>query len=68
MATGLRNGLILVPRGVHPSEVMMHFPPVSDVPLFPKNFRTSWKIFANLPFPKKFVDFHPPKFLTTFFY
>jgi len=25
-------------RGVHPPETMMHFPPVSDFPLFSKNF------------------------------
>src|SRR6218665_2900666 len=33
-----------------------------------KNVRTFWKIFTILPFPEKFLDFHPPKFLMTFFY
>src|SRR6218665_863227 len=46
---------------------MMHFPPVSDSPLFSKNFQTLWKILKILPFPEKFLDFHPPKFLMTFF-
>ena len=48
------------PRGVHPPETMMHFPPVSDFPLFSKKFQTRWKIFKMLPFPEKFLDFHPP--------
>jgi len=26
-----------------------------------------WKIFKILPYPEKFLDFHPPKFLMTFF-
>jgi len=54
-------------RDVHPPEAMMHFPPVSDFPLFSKKFQTLWKIFQMLPFPEKFLDFHPPKFLMTFF-
>src|SRR6218665_1370456 len=45
---------------------MMHFPPVSDFPLFSKKFQTLRKIFTMLPFPDKFLDFHPPKFLMTF--
>ena len=45
----------------------MHFPPVSDFPLFLTNFQTLWKILKMLPFPEKFFDFHPPKFLMTFF-
>ena len=45
----------------------MHFPPVLDFPLFSKNFRTLRNIFAILLFPDKFLDFHPPKFLMTFF-
>src|SRR6218665_3551864 len=50
-----------------PPEAMMHFPlPVSDFPLFSKNFQTMRKILKVLPFPKKFLDFHPPKFLMTF--
>ena len=51
-----------------PSEAVMHFPPVSDFPpYFRKKFRTSWKILTFLPFPKFFLDFHPPKYLTTIF-
>src|SRR6218665_3951559 len=50
-----------------PSETMMHFPPVTDSPLFSKNFRTLRKIFKLLPFTEKFIDFHPPKFLKIFF-
>src|SRR6218665_2684396 len=53
-------------RGVHPPETMMHFPPVSDFPLFSENFQTLRKIFTILPFPEKFLHFHPPKFLMTF--
>ena len=51
---------------IHP-EAMMHFPSVSDFPPFPKNFQTPWKISKTLPFPEKLFDFHPPKFLMTFF-
>ena len=51
-----------------PPETMMHFPsPVSDFPLFSKNVQTPRKIFTILLFPGKFLDFHPPKFLMTFF-
>ena len=39
------------------------FPPVSDFLLFSKKFLTLKKIFTILPFPEKFLDFHPPKFL-----
>src|SRR6218665_2993997 len=52
-------------RDVHPPETMMHFPSVSDFPLFSKKFQTLRKIFTILPFPEKF---HLPKFLMTFFY
>src|SRR6218665_2192893 len=58
---------LLLCRGVHPSETMMHFPLFQISPLFSKNFRTLRKIFTILPFPNKFLDFHPPKFLMTFF-
>src|SRR6218665_1443822 len=51
-----------------PPETMMHFPPLFQIsPLFQKNFRTFWKFLTILPFPVKFLDFHPPKFLTFFF-
>ena len=48
---------------IHP-EAMMHFPPVSDFPLFSKNFKTFWKISKVLP---KISHFHPPKFWRLFF-
>src|SRR6218665_2139850 len=51
-----------------PSEAMMHFlPPCFRFPLFPENVLTPWKISQMLPFPEIFLDFHPPKFLMTFF-
>src|SRR6218665_3192139 len=41
-------------RGIHNfPEAMMHFPPVSDFPLFPKSVQTPWKIFPISPFPTK---------------
>ena len=46
----------------------MHFSPVSDFPLFSKNVQTLWTIFKILPFPEKFFDFHPPKFLMILFF
>src|SRR6218665_1462793 len=49
------------------SVTMMHFPSVSDFPLFSTHFQTPWKIFPNFTFPETFFDFHPPKFLMTFF-
>ena len=43
----------------------MHcIPPCFRFPLFSINFQALWKI---LPFPEKFLDFYPPKFLVTFF-
>src|SRR6218665_1706097 len=48
---------------------MMNFPPLFQIsPLFLKIFRTFWKFFTILPFPEKFLDLHPPKFLMTFFF
>jgi len=46
---------------------MMHSPCFRFLPNF-RNFSNLWKIFPILPFPKKFPDFRPPKFLMTFFY
>src|SRR6218665_336523 len=47
---------------------MMHFPPLFQIsPLFSKNFQTLTKIFTVLPFPEKFLDFYPPKFLCDLF-
>ena len=42
------------------------FPPCFRFPLFPKKFLTRWEMSTILPFPEKFSDFHPPKFLMTF--
>src|SRR6218665_1201143 len=40
-----------LPGAPIPPEAMMHFPSVSNFPLFSKNFQTLWKIFKILPFP-----------------
>src|SRR6218665_2650949 len=53
-------------RRPSPSEAMMHFPPVSDFPLFSKFFYTFLKISKILSFPQKISHIHRPKFLTTF--
>src|SRR6218665_1396480 len=50
-----------------PSEAMMHFPPVSDFPPIFEKFSESVENFQNFTFSEKFLDFHPPKFLMTFF-
>src|SRR6218665_2535917 len=42
---------------------MMHFPLCFRFPPIFQKFSHSFKI---LPFPEKFMDFHPPKFLMTF--
>jgi len=55
-------------RGVHPPLRPWCISPLFQIsPLFSKNVQTLWKIFNILPFPEKFLDFHPPKFLMTFF-
>src|SRR6218665_2236168 len=57
-------------RGVHPPpETMMHFAPLFQIsiPLFSKNLKTLRKLLTILPFPEKFLHFHPLKFLMTFF-
>src|SRR6218665_962898 len=51
---------------IHP-ETFMHFPLFQISPLFSKNFQTLRKILTILPFHEKFLNFHPPKFLMTFF-
>src|SRR6218665_1172080 len=62
------NSYTWTPTGAStPPEVMMHFPLFHISPLFSKNFKTLWKISKMLPFPEKNFDFHPPKFLMTFF-
>jgi len=42
------------------------FPPFQISPYFRKILRL-WKMFKILHFPEKCLDFHPPKFLMTFF-
>ena len=55
-------------RGVHPPLRPWCISPLFQIcPLFLKNFRTFWIFFTILPFPEKFLDFHPPKFLMTLF-
>jgi len=55
-------------RGVHPPEVMMHFPTVSDFLSISENFSDSMENFSNLTlFRKKCFGFHPPKYLMTIF-
>ena len=50
--------MCLIVRGVHPPEAKTHFPLFQiSTPAFQKDFWLCWKFF----------DFHPPKFLTTFF-
>src|SRR6218665_1039556 len=48
-------------RGVHPSEAMIHFPPVSDFPLFPKNISDSVENFPNVTFSLKIFIFSAAK-------
>ena len=55
-------------RGVHPTLRPWCISPLFQInPIFHKKFRTFWKILTILPFPEQFSDFHPPKFLMTFF-
>src|SRR6218665_2226502 len=44
-----------------PSKAMMHFPPVLDFPMFPKNCLTPWKISQILPFSRKIFRFSSVK-------
>src|SRR6218665_2490655 len=47
---------------------MMHFPSLFQIsPYFRKIFRFRGKFAKFFLFPEKFFDFHPPKFLMTFF-
>src|SRR6218665_688166 len=47
---------------------MMHFPPVSDFSPISQKISRSGEFPQFDLSPKKISDFHPPKFLTTFFY
>jgi|SRR6218665_3606964 len=51
-----------------PPEAMMHFPPVSDFPLISKKIVKSMETFSNFTFSQKLFDFHPPKFLMSYFF
>ena len=53
-------------RGVHPPWDHDAFPP-SDSPLFFEQFSYSVEHLLNVTFSRKIFDFHPPKFLMTFF-
>src|SRR6218665_3579602 len=56
-----------LPGASIPPETMMHFPPVSDFPPIFEQFSDSEETFHNFTFSRNFFDFHPPKFLMTFF-
>ena len=45
--------VFLVPRGIHPSLRQWYTPPVSDFPLFPKEFSDSVENFPNFTFSQK---------------
>ena len=58
----------LAARASIPLQAMMHFPPCFRYPpCFRKICQTPQKIVPILPFLKKNLGFHPPKFLMTFF-
>jgi len=57
----------LINRGVHPSEAMMHFPPVSDSPYFLKNFGLRGKFPQFYLFPRNFSIFIRQNFWRPFF-
>src|SRR6218665_1619917 len=46
---------------------MMHFPLCFRFPPYFRKMLRLWKISKIVPFPHKISDFHPPKFLMTFF-
>jgi len=48
-----------------PSKPMMHFPPISDFPLF-QNIFQSLKNFPSWPIFQKYFCLYPPKFWMTF--
>jgi len=56
----ISSGLILQPGAYIPPETMMHFPPCFRFPPYFRKILWLWrKIFTILPFPDKFLDFHP---------
>jgi len=65
---GWMGGWIYAGASIHP-EAMMQIPHVSDFPYFRNISQSPWKIFKILhrTFSEKLFNFHPPKFLMTFF-
>src|SRR6218665_4219050 len=55
-------------RGVHPPEVMMHFPLFQISPPISEKFSDAKGNFSNFTFSQKIFDFHPQKFLMTVFH
>ena len=55
-------------RGVHPPEVIMHFPPVSDFPLFSKKNSDSVENFQNFTFSRKISRFSSAKISDDLFF
>ena len=59
----------VIDRGVHPLCDHDTFSPLYQIsPYFRKIFWLCGKLSTFYLFPKNFLDFHPPKFLITFFY
>ena len=54
-------GFYFFKQGRPSSEAMMHFPSVSDFPLFPKNFLTPWTNFPHLTFSRNYFRFSSAK-------
>src|SRR6218665_435344 len=59
---------MIISRGVHPPEAMMHFPPVSDFPLFPKHFSDSVDNFPNFTFSRKISQFSSAKVSENYYF
>src|SRR6218665_1028711 len=54
-------GFYFFKQGRPSSEAMMHFPSVSDFPLFSKNFLTPWTNFPHLTFSRNYFRFSSAK-------
>jgi len=59
---------MIISRGVHPPEAMMHFPPVSDFPPFPKHFSDSVDNFPNFTFSRKISQFSSAKISENYYF
>src|SRR6218665_3117539 len=55
-----------ITRGVHPSDAMMHFPLVSEFPLFSENFSDSVVNILAFTFAENFFRFSSARFLMPF--